>query len=266
MYLTIALLGLGIGSFLNVVIYRIPEQLKQESADPNWDFRSFNLAFPGSHCPSCKKSIPIWRNIPLLTYLIQGGRCHACHVRIPVHYFFVELVSIVLALFCLAKFGLSWHGAFAFAFSVILLALIVIDLQHFLLPDDLTLSLLWLALLYSLTGEGISSQQAIVGAALAYVFLWVVGTGFAYWKGYEGMGYGDYKLAAAIGASLGWEIFPLFILLAALLSLFVGGAYLLLRGGAWKTRLPFGPFLAASGFLLYFWGSEMRSYWLGVVL
>lgn len=270
--------GLCLGSFLNVVIYRYPLMMQQAwqaqcdtfsflpQAANDQAVLAFNLCVPASHCPSCKKAIPWWRNIPLLSYLLQRGRCHACQTLIPLSYPLVELLAGSLVVLSFVSMGWNLSGVATVCFSLILLALMFIDIKTLLLPDDLTLSLLWLGLLSSLFPLFIQPKEAILGAVVAYLSLWGVGRGFYFLTHREGMGYGDYKLAAAIGAWIGWQAFPLFILIAAILALFVGGAVLLLKKKDFRTMLPFGPFLAFSGWLMFMWGHPIQTAWYGLIL
>jgi len=262
------ILGLVMGSFLNVVIYRLPKQMEHDWAlqcgqtppDPRP-----GLVLPGSHCPQCGHALAWFENIPLLSFIFQRGRCRACATRIPWRYPLVELAAAGLAMVAVRTFGLTLEAALVMGFLWTLLALAVIDARTLLLPDRLTLGLLWVGLLANAAGYGggVFLPDAVFGAAAGYASLATVAWGYARLTGREGMGLGDAKLLAALGAWLGWMVLPLIVLLASLLALLVGGLALL-RGRADRhTALPFGPFLALAGGLAMIWGQKWGLLWLG---
>src|SRR5690606_2198008 len=245
-------LGLLVGSFLNVVILRLPRMLEREwrtqcrellesaAASPAPAER-FDLLWPPSHCPDCGHRLRPWENIPLVSYLFLRGRCSGCGARISPRYPLIELITAVLSA------GVAWHfgyGLAALAGLVLtwaLLALSVIDLEQQILPDVITLPLLWLGLLLSLTGVFSDPQASIIGAAAGYLCLWAIYHGFRLLTGKEGMGYGDFKLLAMLGAWLGWQVLPVIILLSSLTGAVVGIAMVLALGRDRNVPIPFGP-------------------------
>lgn len=272
------LFGLVIGSFLNVIIHRLPRRLDaelaaacRELADEAPDYPSnrwFGLAYllwPGSHCPACERPIRAWENIPLLSYLIQRGRCTGCATAIPVRYPLVELLSGLLTVVVIWRFGPGWQGLAAAVLTWGLVALSVIDLQRKLLPDVLTLPLLWLGLLLNLDGLFAPLPDAVLGAVVGYGFLWLVYHLFLLATGKEGMGYGDFKLLAAFGAWFGWTLVPQIILLASLAGAVIGLSMIALRQQERGAAVPFGPYLAIAGWIALLWGPELNALYLGQV-
>ena len=277
-------LGLLIGSFLNVVIHRLPVMMEGEwrrqcaelaaedaarggalaqPAEPA-ALPPFNLVVPGSSCPACRAPIRAWQNIPILSYLLLRGRCAACGVRIAWRYPLVELLTGLLSAAVAWKFGLAWETLAALVFTWSLVALAGIDFDRQLLPDSITLPLLWLGLLISLcdpisTGRSIpvDAASSIIGAAGGYLSLWSVFHVFRLLTGKEGMGYGDFKLFAAFGAWFGWQMLLLIILLAAVTGAVVGIALIALRRHGREVPIPFGPYLAAAGWVALMWGPEL---------
>lgn len=263
------LLGAVIGSFLNVVIVRLPVQLQRQwqrecaemNGKPVTEQDRFSIAFPASHCPECKTPIAWYDNIPLLSYLVLRARCRHCHTPIPVTYWFVEIVS------CLSFGAIAWHYGFSLTALVyvtvvaLLLCLLVIDWRHQLLPDQLTYPLLWVALLWSMSdSSAITSDSAITGAVVGYLSLWSVYWAYKLITGKEGMGYGDFKLLAAITAFTGVTMLPVTILASSVCGAVVG--LIMLRQKSRSQPIPFGPFLIGGGLLSYFYGTELLfSYW-----
>lgn len=313
------LFGLIVGSFLNVVIYRLPIMLERQwqaeyaevasaaaagridapSLAPTPSHQSdaesaqhgnpaapaaaeqsgmpapsarFNLAVPRSICPSCRAPIKGIHNIPLLSYLALRGRCAHCHARISFRYPAVELSCAVATALVAWRFGFNPAAACAAVVTWLLIALTGIDLDHQLLPDSLTLPLLWLGLLASLTGWGLQAgtalpvnpRSAIIGAAAGYLALWAVYHVFRLLTGKEGMGYGDFKLLAALGAWLGWQMLLPIVLLAAVVGAIVGGALILTHRTERGNPMPFGPFLAAAGWIALMWGPQLVARYLGL--
>ena len=269
------LFGLMIGSFLNVVIYRLPLMMQREwraqcaelldQAIPD-DTPRLSLWGPRSQCPHCHHLIGATENIPLLSYIRQRGRCAHCDVAIGAQYPLVEAASGLLAGVVAWKFGFGWPVLAVLLFTWTLLAASVIDLHHQLLPDDLTLPLLWLGLLAALFGLGTDLRSAVIGAMAGYLSLWLVYQGFRLLTGKEGMGHGDFKLLAALGAWTGWQYLVTIVLLSSLVGAICGLALILLRGRARGAPLPFGPFLAAAGWIALLWGETINhAYlrWLG---
>jgi len=261
--------GLIIGSFLNVVIARLPVMMERQwrsdcaeyldvgtpaSSEPG----RFDLMHPRSHCPRCGEAVRVRDNIPVLSWLLLGGKCRHCGERISVQYPLVEIASAALAGITLWHFGPGWPAALGVLFSWILLAAAVIDLRTTLLPDDLTLPLLWLGLLAAAAGAGFASPvDAIIGAAAGYLLLWTLYHVFRLLTGKEGMGYGDFKLLAALGAWTGWQGLPLIILLSSAVGAVIGIGMILFRGQDRAIPIPFGPFLAAGGWIGLLWGNEL---------
>ncbi len=249
--------GLIIGSFLNVVIYRLPRMLERQwrrdcaelAALPALQdaVQPFDLARPGSHCPSCGHPLRPWENLPLLSYLLLRGRCSACRAPIGLRYPLVEGLAALLALVVVWRFGPEWRTWAALGLTWALLALTFIDFDVKLLPDSITLPLLWAGLLLSL-GHGFSDPaSAIIGAAAGYLVLWLAYQGFRLLTGKEGMGYGDFKLLAVLGAWLGWQALPQVVLISALLGSLVGVGLILFGGRHRDLPIPFGPYLALAG-------------------
>lgn len=275
-----ALLGLVIGSFLNVVIHRLPLVLERDwrrqchellsPGEPAPDEGpAFNLLRPRSACPSCRTPIRARHNIPLLGYLVLGGRCAACRAPISVRYPLVEAGTGVLSALVVLRFGLSLEAAGALLLVWSLIALAVIDLDHQILPDVITLPLLWAGMLLALVGEQTGDflvladlHSSVIGAMAGYLSLWLVYHGFRLVTGKEGMGYGDFKLLGALGAWLGWQALPLVILLSAAVGATVGIALIVLRGRDRQLPLPFGPYLAAAGLVALLWGGPLTEAYL----
>ena len=273
------LLGLAVGSFLNVVIYRLPIMLERqwreqcaEYADGGPATRStetFNLVVPRSACPGCKAPITALQNIPLLSWLVLRGRCARCGQRISVRYPLVELLTALLTVAVVWKFGFTAPALEAVVLTWFLIALTFIDIDHQLLPDGLTLPLVWLGLLVSLGGAGealgfpVDLRASVLGAVAGYVSLWAVYHLFRLVTHKEGMGYGDFKLFAALGAWLGWKMLIPVILVAAVVGSLVGIVMLTLRGQSRSTPIPFGPFLASAGWLVLMWGPALVAGYLG---
>lgn len=248
-----------VGSFLNVVIYRLPlmmqiqwkkdakEFLELEQEEPS---DRFNLAFPNSHCPSCNTAIRIWQNIPILSYLLLRGRCANCSVLISYRYPFVELFTAIVGVLLLLQFGLSEQFAALLFASFILVCLVGIDIDHMLLPDILTLPLLWFGLLLNVYEVFTPLQDAVIGAVVGYMSLWSFYWMFKIFTGKEGMGAGDFKLLAAIGAIGGWQILLDVILLSSIVGAIYGVIQSMLLKNSLSKPMPYGPFLAAAGWLM----------------
>lgn len=276
---TAIVFGLLVGSFLNVVIHRLPIMLERDwkaqcieylgdnivlkDAETAGSNSKYNLVVPRSACPTCKQPITALQNIPVLSYVFLGGKCAGCKTRISIRYPLVEAMTGLLTGFLAWRFGVTWMAAFAIIYVWALIALTFIDADTTLLPDDITLPLLWLGLLVNTGGAFTDVSSAILGAAGGYLVLWTVYWGFKLLTGKDGMGYGDFKLLAAIGAWLGWQLLPLVILLSAAVGTVVGIAGILLKGRDKGAKLPFGPYLAAAGFIAMIWGQQLTSWYLG---
>ena len=265
------LLGLIVGSFLNVVILRLPRRMHAELAEACADLRDeqaepvtnrwFGLDYlitPASTCPHCGHAIRAWENIPVLSYLLLRGRCSNCQAQISVRYPLVEALTGLLSLGVVLHFGATPAALAALVLLWGLVALTVIDLDEQLLPDQLTLPLLWLGLLVNIDGLFTDLTSAVIGAAAGYLSLWLVFQVFRLITGREGMGYGDFKLLAVFGAFLGWQMLPLVILLSSLIGAIVGIGLIVLRGRDRQIPIPFGPYLAAAGFVALLWGEQIN--------
>lgn len=279
------LLGLLVGSFLNVVIYRVPVMMDREERDwhrtytgqneppdlppKSADEEPFNLIRPGSACPKCGAPIKAHQNIPILSYMLLRGRCKNCGVTIGIRYPMVEALTGIVSVLCAWRFGFSAQCAGALILAWTLIALTVIDLDRQWLPDRITLPLLWVGLGFSLlaaTDGGpvfTDPRSAIIGAIAGYLMLWSLYHGFKLATGKEGMGYGDFKLLAALGAWLGWQMLPIIILFSAGVGLIAAVAMIVFRGHDRQVPIPFGPYLAIAGLIAMFWGPELLVIWLG---
>jgi leader peptidase (prepilin peptidase)/N-methyltransferase len=278
---SVFVLGLMVGSFLNVVIYRLPVMLDREWRAQAAEYASstattviaepaaaapepFNLVVPRSACPHCKAPIHAWQNVPVISWLVLRGRCAACKGPISPRYPAVELATGILSAWAAWHFGFGAAAACAIPVTWALIALTGIDIDHQLLPDSITLPMLWAGLLAAVAIgpiEGsalpVSPQDAIVGAAAGYVSLWLVFHAFRLITGKEGMGYGDFKLFGALGAWMGWKVLPLIILLSAGTGAILGIAMIILRGRDRAAPMPFGPYLAAAGWIAMLYGHEL---------
>lgn len=264
------ILGLLVGSFLNVVIHRLPKMMERDWHSQCAELRgeeapvaeALSLAKPRSRCPNCGHAITVLENIPVLSWLILRGRCSACHAAISVRYPVVEALTGLLTALAAAHFGFGWTAAGAILLVWSLIALTFIDLDTQLLPDSITLPLLWAGLLFNLDGTFVDLQSAVIGAIGGYLALWSVYWAFKLTTGKEGMGYGDFKLLAALGAWLGWQMLPLTILLSSLVGAVVGIALIVLAKQGRNVPIPFGPYLAAAGLLALFWGKDLTQSYL----
>jgi len=272
-----ALLGLLVGSFLNVVVYRLPIMLQREwdaqcaelrnEPAPQHEPARFNLVMPHSACPACGNRIRAWQNIPVISWLVLRGRCAFCGAAISKRYPIVEAATAVFSVLVVWQFGATLEGAAALLFTWTLLAASLIDYDTTLLPDNLTLPLLWGGLLLALVngGAGVFADlpSAVLGAVFGYLSLWSIYWVFKLITGKEGMGYGDFKLLGALGAWLGWQMLPQVILLSAIVGAVVGIALMLVRGRDRDMAIPFGPYLAAAGWLALLWGEDINRLYLG---
>ena len=274
------LLGLVVGSFLNVVIHRLPRMLERD-----WDAQAaelleqremkeaanrllgtepsrYSLVTPPSACPHCGHRIRAYENIPVVSYLFLRGRCATCKMRISLRYPVIELASGILSAYIGWRFGLTLAMAGALVFAWSLIALTAIDIDTQLLPDDITLPLLWLGLLVNLNGAFVPLASAVIGAVAGYLSLWSVYWLFKLATKKEGMGYGDFKLLAAIGAWLGWKMLPAVILLSSVVGAAVGIAMIVFARHGRNTPIPFGPYLAVAGLIAMFWGETINRVYL----
>jgi leader peptidase (prepilin peptidase)/N-methyltransferase len=266
--LAAGLFGLLIGSFLNVVIYRIPKMMQRESDNyvahesgkelPHQD--RFNLMVPRSACPHCAHQITALENIPVVSYVALGGKCSACKAPISIRYPIIELATGLLSALLVWKFGSGWTGLATLLFGYALLAMTFIDIDTQLLPDDLTLPLLWAGLLVNLHGRFVPLQDAVIGAAAGYLVLWAIYWLFKLATGKEGMGYGDFKLLAALGAWLGWTMLPTIILLSSVVGAVVGISLIVFAKHGREKPIPFGPYLAAAGMIAMLYGAPIAGF------
>lgn len=271
-------LGLLVGSFLNVVIYRLPKMMHlawarecdeylQDKGDDNAqraaaDPEKFNLAYPNSCCPSCSAAIKPWQNIPIVSYLALRGACAKCGVRISPRYPLVEAATGILSLLAIWFLGAGAQGLFALVFIWCLISLTMIDVDHHLLPDSITLPLLWLGLIANINGTFTSLENAVIGAIAGYMSLWLVYWAFKLLTGKEGMGFGDFKLLAALGAWMGWQYLPMIIILSSLVGAVLGIGAIVISGRDKAKPMPFGPYLAGAGLIALFWGETLLAKYL----
>lgn len=278
---TILVVGTMVGSFLNVVIHRLPKMMENDWRQQCIEFLQpeiaanaadlaaanppprYNLMVPRSACPACAHKITALENVPVVSYLFLRGKCSACKASIGIRYPIVEALTGIASAYAAWRFGVSWTVLLALLYIWSLIALTFIDADTTLLPDDITLPLLWLGLLANVGGTFTDLTSAVIGAVAGYLILWLVYWGFKLLTGKEGMGYGDFKLLAAIGGWLGWQMLPLVILLSAMVGTIVGLAGIILQGRERGAKLPFGPYLAAAGFIALFWGKALNTWYLG---
>jgi len=267
------ILGLAVGSFLNVVIYRFPIMMERKWREQCQDLlkpskkslqnsERFDLIAPGSSCPACGHSISALENIPVASFLWLRGQCSACGKGISWRYPFIELLTGILTAFVAGHIGYGIPAFAAMIFTWFLIALFFIDYDQQLLPDDITLPLMWTGLFFNVFGVFTSPNSAIIGAISGYIFFWLVYQGFKLATSKEGMGYGDFKLLAALGAWLGWQILPFIVLLASLIGAMVGIFLILFFSLDRRRPIPFGPFLCAAGWVALFWGDTLTRYYL----
>lgn len=283
-----------VGSFLNVVIYRLPIMLKQEwqydctsflselseqaavpeeteiqvsgRIEKNIEQQKFNLSVPRSRCPSCGHKITALENIPVFSWLFLKGHCSACHNKISMRYPFIELSTALLSVLVAHTYGVQWFTLAALILSWSMIALAMIDFDTQLLPDNITLPMMWLGVLISLFSiSSISLENSIIGLMLGYLSLWSVYQLFKLITGKEGMGYGDFKLLALLGAWLGWQSLPLILLLSAVVGSIVGLSLILFLGRDKNIPIPFGPYLAAAGFISLIWGEPITQSYFSLV-
>lgn len=266
-----ATFGLLVGSFLNVVILRMPKRMewewKRDAREILEEPELYDPPPPGivverSHCPHCKTPLKWYDNIPLLGWLLLGGKCRHCKVHISIQYPLVELVTSLLFLICVWRFGFGWQGFGAILFTGFLIAMSGIDLRTKLLPDQLTLPLMWLGLIASVDNLYMPAKPALAGAVIGYLSLWSVWWIFKQVTGKEGMGHGDFKLLAAIGAWTGLQGILPTILLSSVVGAIVGSVWLTMRGRDRATPIPFGPYLAIAGWVVFLWGNDLISIYL----
>ena len=278
-------LGLLIGSFLNVIVYRLPivmerdwkqqcyDYLEIENAEPHTHltsekFEVFNLWKPDSHCLECNHEIRVWENIPVLSFVLLGGKCSKCKMSISLRYPSVEVVTGILSGLVAYTFGATWLTLAVLILTWSLVVLTLIDFDHQLLPDVITLPLLWLGLLVNTLdfGFGVSLEEAVIGAIAGYSILWAIYWVFKLSTGKEGMGYGDFKLLSALGAWMGWKSLLLIIGLSSIVCAILGLIMILAKRSDKSMPIPFGPFLAGAGFIMLIWGPQISSFYSNAVV
>ena len=276
--------ALIIGSFLNVVIHRLPimmerdwreqaDELINTPAEQELPEGRFDLVMPRSRCPSCGSLITAWQNIPVISYLFLQGRCAACKTSISARYPLVELMTAILAAVVAWHFGPGWEALMAIALTIVLVAISMIDADTQLIPDSIVLPLMWLGLAMSLFHPMIGANtlfiapsDAIVGAMAGYLTLWSIFWLFKLVTGKDGMGYGDFKLLAALGAWLGWQALPMIIMMSAVVGVVINLTLILARGKDRSIPIPFGPYLAAAGWITMIWGETIRIAYIDLML
>ena len=276
--IALGVLGLVVGSFLNVVIHRLPKMMERQwerecaeflgeefRGEESPESEPYSLAFPGSHCPSCNAEIKPLQNIPVLSYLFLRGRCANCSVSIPIRYPLIELLTAALWILCGLSFGVSNALAAAMFLTAVLISLTAIDLDHQLLPDNLTLPLLWVGLLINIDATFVPLESAVLGAVFGYLCLWSVYWLFKIITGKEGMGYGDFKLLAALGAWFGLSALPTIVLLSSLVGAAIGIGLIVMRRQDRETPMPFGPFLAGAGLIHLFYPNVLMGWIAGIL-
>ena len=257
--------GLCVGSFLNVVIHRLPKMLergwKAQCAELNGETPlvelTYNLVVPRSACPACGQQITAWQNIPVVSWLMLRGRCAGCRTPISIRYPLVEVLGALVAVSAIGRFGVTPAGIAACVLLWSLLALTMIDFDTQLLPDNITLPLMWLGLIVNIGGTFATLPNAVIGAVAGYLSLWTIYWLFKLIRGKEGMGYGDFKLLAALGAWLGWQVLPVIVLLSSVVGAAIGITLMVFKGRDHSIPMAFGPYLAIAGALALFFGSNL---------
>ncbi len=264
--IVVGLFSLLIGSFLNAAIYRIPIILQQGwreeceelfGGDNKIPKEKFNLLVPRSQCPNCGHMITALENIPVISYLFLGGKCSSCKTRISIQYPVLEILTALISIFVAWKFGFGWQTLAALVFTWTLITLSMIDAKTMLLPDNLTLPLMWLGIAVNYHGLFVSLQDSVLGAIFGYLVLWTLFHVFKLITGKEGMGYGDFKILAAIGAWGGWQILPFTVFAASSLGAIIGILIMLIQRNRESQPIPFGPWLALAGFIGFVWRKEV---------
>ena len=265
--LVAGLLGLLIGSFLNVVIYRMPKMMQREFDDACAEncgkapvhTDTFNLSVPRSACPHCGHKITAMENVPVISYLLLGGKCRGCKAPISLRYPAIELLTGALSAYMVWHFGSGWLGMAALLFGFLIIAMTFIDLDTQFLPDDLTYPLLWLGLLVNLNAYIVPLRDAVIGAVAGYMALWSVNALYKLWRKTDGMGNGDFKLLGALGAWMGVSMLPAIILLSSVVGAVVGIAMIVFGSHGRETRIPFGPYLTGAGLIALLYGSQISA-------
>ncbi len=267
---SVFVLGLMVGSFLNVVIHRLPLMMERDwqaqsrdyLGEPPVEEATLTLATPGSRCPHCGHRIRFYENIPVLSYLWLRGKCTSCQTSISTRYPLIELLTGVLSVVVAWHFGFGLQAGAALLLTWALIALSMIDVDHQLLPDTITLPLLWLGLALSLFPVFADMRSSLIGAIAGYLSLWIVYQLFKLVTGKEGMGFGDFKLLAALGAWMGWQALPVIVLLSSAVGALLGGAMIAMQGRDRAQPIPFGPYLAIAGWIALLWGEQISDAYL----
>jgi len=263
-----SILGLMVGSFLNVVIFRYPKMLQHQwtAQSHEWlnkeaytETEPPTLSSPPSHCGHCKAPVRAWQNIPLVSWLLLGGKCANCKQTISVRYPLVELLTGVLSAYVVFHFGWSLQSLLGLIFTWVLIVLTFIDFDHKLLPDDIVLPTLWLGLAISLIPIFANAQNALVGAIAGYLVFWIVFQVFKLLTGKEGMGHGDFKLMALLGAWLGWQFIPQIVLVSTLAGSIIGISLMVFKKASRDLAIPFGPYIAIAGWIALIWGRDINA-------
>ncbi|WP_426369788.1 prepilin peptidase [Pseudocolwellia sp. HL-MZ7] len=286
-YGVVALFSLLIGSFLNVVIYRLPKMMEQgwykecrefladELADnkqkPNQKIEQeaepeITLSKPASTCPKCGHLIRFYENIPVVSWVFLGGKCSQCKNKISARYPFIELATAILSTVIAVNFGVTSTTIFIVLLTYALITLTMIDYDHMLLPDQITLPFLWLGLLVNINGTIVPLQDAVIGAAVGYMSLYSIFWGFKLLTGKEGMGFGDFKLVALFGAWIGWQLLPILILMASAVGAIIGISLMVFKNHQREQAIPFGPYLAIAGWITMLWGNNIWSWYLSTLV
>ena len=274
-YVTVALVSLMVGSFLNVVIFRLPKMMEygwyQECREflsdevpkkPTRDLKPISLSKPNSTCPKCGHAIKFYENIPVLSWLLLKGKCSQCKNPISARYPIIEAVTAIVGTTIAIHFGVSMLTLWVLLLSYSLICLIMIDFDHMLLPDQITLPILWLGLLININGAIVPLEESVIGAAAGYLSLYSVFWLFKLLTGKEGMGHGDFKLVAVFGAWFGWQLLPLLILMSSAVGAIVGIALMLFKNHQREQAIPFGPYIAVAGWVCLLWGNGMWHWYL----
>lgn len=273
-YSFIFVAGLCIGSFINVAVYRIPKMLYFEWFTECYEFLnlqpkfykspkfSLNLCFPGSHCPDCKKKISILDNIPIISYCLLKAKCRNCKKKISIRYPLIEILTTVCSMVVAFKFGLQYKVGFALLLTWVLIVQAAIDVEEYIIPDEITLPILWLGLIINYFNMFVNLESAVIGAIGGYISFWSIYWIFKMITGKDGIGYGDFKLLAMLGAWLGYEQLLLIILISSAVGSCVGGTLILLKKHDKNSPIPFGPYLAMAGWIAMLWGEAIDKWYL----
>jgi len=267
------ILGLLIGSFLNVVIHRVPIMMQREvdnvcaceRDEPEPHTEKYNLVVPRSACPHCGHQITALENVPVISWLVLGGKCSSCKAKISARYPMIEALSALLSAGLVWHFGSGWAGMAAVLFGWLLIAMTFIDIDTQFLPDDLTYPLLWIGLIANTQSLFASLQDAVIGAAAGYMVLWLVNALYKLVRGHDGMGGGDFKLLAALGAWMGWQLLPVIILLSSVVGSVIGIGTIIAARLGFNHKIPFGPYLAGAGLVALLYGKQLIAFYYGMM-